>query len=71
MSNIFLESSSPPLKLNALAPLRLPGIAEALRENKGRPEEVERLARELDELVPHIFEMLIAEGERLDKEEIK
>lgn len=59
-----LESSSPQFELNALAPLRVGGLARELLENKDNPVEVERIANELLALEPHLFEMLIAEGEK-------
>ena len=58
------KPSSPPFELNALAPLRVGGIAKAILDNKNNPAEVERLAKELLELEPHLLEMLIAEGEK-------
>ena len=50
-------------ELNALAPLRVPGIAQALLDNKNNPAEVEKLARELLDLSHHLIELLIAEAE--------
>jgi len=64
VKNISLESSSPPFELNALAPLRIGGLARALLENKDNPVEVERLAKELLDLEPHILELLVIEGEK-------
>ncbi len=64
MKNTSLKSSSPQFELNALAPLRIGGLARALLENKDNPAEVERLANELLNLEPHILELLIAEGEK-------
>jgi len=49
--------------LNALAPLRVGGIAQAILDNKDNPVEVERIAKELLDLEPHLLEMLIEEGE--------
>lgn len=62
--NTSLKSSSPQFELNALAPLRIGGIARALLENKDNPTEVERLANDLLALEPHILELLIIEGEK-------
>jgi len=59
-----LKSSSPRFELNALAPLRVGGLAKSLLENKENPREVERIARELLDLEPHLLELLVAEGER-------
>ena len=64
MKNTFSKPSSPQFELNALAPLRIGGIAQAILDNKNNPAEVERLAKELLELEPHLLEMLIAEGEK-------
>ncbi len=64
MKNTSLKSSSPGFELNALAPLRVGGLAEALIENKDNPIEVERIARELLDLEPHLLELLIVEGEK-------
>lgn len=64
MKNTSLKSSPPQFELNALAPLRIGGLAQALLDNKDNPTEVERIARELLDLEPHILELLIAEGEK-------
>lgn len=64
MKNTFSESSQPQFELNALAPLRVGGLARALLENKNNPAEVERIANELLALEPHLLELLIAEGEK-------
>jgi hypothetical protein len=65
MKNTSLEQSSPQFELNALAPLRVGGLARSLLENKDNPAEVERIAQELLALEPHLLEMLIAEGEKM------
>lgn len=62
--NTSLQQSSPQFELNALAPLRVPGIAQALLDHKDNPIEVEKLARELMDLSRHLIELLIAEGEK-------
>jgi len=49
----------------ALAPLRVGGLARSLLENKDNPAEVERIAKELLALEPHLIELLIAEGEKV------
>jgi hypothetical protein len=64
MKNISLEQSSPQFELNALAQLRVGGLARSLLENKNNPAEVERIANELLAPEPHLLEMLIAEGEK-------
>ena len=64
MKNTSLEPSSPQFELNALAPLRVGGLARSLLENKDNPVEVERIANELLALEPHLLEMRIAEGEK-------
>jgi hypothetical protein len=64
------KSSQPQFELNALAPLRIRGLANALLENKNNPAEVERLANELLDLEPHILAMLIAESEKLPEIEM-
>lgn len=64
MKNTSLKSSRQQSELNALAPLRLPGLAQALRDNCNDPAEVLRIADEIDGLVPHIFELLLIEGEK-------
>jgi hypothetical protein len=64
MKNTSLEPSSLQFELNALAPLRVGGLARSLLENKDNPAEVERIANELLALEPHLLEMLIAEGEK-------
>jgi hypothetical protein len=64
MKNTSLEPSSPQFELNALAPLRVGGLARSLLENKDNPAEVERIANELLALEPHLIELLIAEGEK-------
>ena len=64
MKNTSLEPSSPQFELNALAPLRVGGLARSLLENKDNPAEVERIAQELLALEPHLIELLIAEGEK-------
>jgi len=61
MKNTFSESSQPQFELNALAPLRVGGLARSLLKNKNNPAEVERIANELLALEPHLLEMLIAE----------
>jgi len=65
MKNTSSEQSSPQFELNALAPLKVGELARSLLENKNNPAEVERIARELLELEPHLIELLIAEGEKL------
>ena len=64
MKNTSSKQSSPRFELNALAPLRVPGIAQALLDGKDNPVEVERLANELMDLSRHLIELLVAEGER-------
>ena len=64
MKNTSFEPSSPQFELNALAPLRVGGLARSLLENKKNPAEVERIANELLTLEPHLIELLIAEGEK-------
>jgi hypothetical protein len=64
MKNTSFEQSPPQFELNALAPLRVGGLARALLENKNNPTEVERIAKELLDLEPHLIELLIAEGEK-------
>lgn len=59
-----LKSSSVQFELNALAPLRLPGLVQALRDNVNKPSEVLRIAEEIDSLVPHIFELLVLEADK-------
>ena len=59
-----LKSSSPRFELNALAPLRVGGLAKALLENAEDPAEVRRIAGELLDLEPHLLELLVAEGDR-------
>jgi hypothetical protein len=49
---------------HALAPLRVGGLARSLLENRDNPAEVERIAKELLALEPHLIELLIAEGEK-------
>jgi hypothetical protein len=44
--------------------MRVGGLARALLEDKNNPAEVERIARELLDLEPHLLELLIAEGEK-------
>ena len=61
----FSELSLPPSELNALAPLRVPGLAKAILENKDNPAEIERLGQELMELSRHLIELLITESEKL------
>jgi hypothetical protein len=62
--NTSSAQSSPRLELNALARLRVGGLARSLLENKNNPAEVERIANELPALEPHLIELLIAEGEK-------
>jgi hypothetical protein len=57
------KPSSPQFELNALALLRVGGLARALLENKDNPAEVERIANDLLALEPHLLELLIAECE--------
>lgn len=64
MKNTFSKSSLRQSELNALAPLRVPGLAHALIENKHNPDEVEKLALELLSLSDDLIELLIAEGEK-------
>lgn len=64
MKNTSLKSSQPQFELNALAPLRLPGLVEGLRENADNPIQVHRIANEIEDLIPHILELLIVEGEK-------
>lgn len=64
------KSSPQQSGLNALAPLRIRGIAEALLQNRNDPDEVERLANELLTLEPDIFALLIDASERLPGEGI-
>ncbi len=59
MKTTFSESSAPPFELNALAPLRIGGLAQALLDNAENPDQVRRIARELLDLEPHILAMLI------------
>ena len=47
------KPSSPQFELNALALLRVGGLARALLENKDNPAEVERIANDLLALEPH------------------
>lgn len=64
MKNTSLKSSPQQFELNALAPLRVGGLARALLESKNNPTEVERIANELLALEPHLLELLIVEGEK-------
>ncbi len=64
MKNTSSKPSLPQSELNALAPLRVPGIAQALLDHKDNPAEIEKLARELMDLSHHLIELLIAEGEK-------
>lgn len=62
--NTSLPPSSQQFELNALAPLRVPGIAQALLDHKDNPVEVQKLAAELMDLSRHLIELLVAEGEK-------
>jgi hypothetical protein len=64
MKNTSSKQYSQRFELNALAPLRVPGIAQALLDGKNDPIEVEKLANELMDLSHHLLELLVAEGDR-------
>lgn len=64
MKNTSFEPSPQQFELNALAPLRVGGLARSLLENKKNPAEAERIANELLALEPHLIELLIVEGEK-------
>jgi len=64
LKNTSSAQSSPRFELNALARLRVGGLARSLLEKKNNPAEVERIANELLALEPHLIELLIAEGEK-------
>ena len=65
---ISLKSSSQRFELNALAPLRVGGLAKALLENAEDPAEVRRIAGELLDLEPHLLAMLVDAGEKIREE---
>jgi hypothetical protein len=71
MKATSLKSSSPPFELNALAPLRIRGLAMQLIENKSDPARVEKLANDLLELEPHLLALLIEESEKTPELEIE
>lgn len=60
-----LKSSLPPSELNALAPLRVGGLARGILEaaKAGDLEKVKELAQGLLDLEPHIHAMLIERAE--------
>lgn len=64
MKNISSKSSQQRSELNALAPLRIGGLAQSLLEHKNNPKEVERIARELLALEPDILALLVNEAEK-------
>jgi hypothetical protein len=60
------ESSNPQFELNALAPLRIGGLAKKIIAAKDDPALVERLARELLSLEPHILELFCLEADKTE-----
>lgn len=64
MKSTSLKSSSQRSELNALAPLRIGGLAQMIIDHKNDPDKVEMFAKELLDLVPDILELLIAEAEK-------
>jgi hypothetical protein len=65
MNNLSLNQSSEQSELNALAPLRLPGLAQALMENSHDQAEVERLAEELQRVARDVIELLVEKADQL------
>ncbi len=69
MKEQSFEQSSPQFELNALAPLRIAGLArKIIKANAGQNAEIDRLANELLDLQPHIIEMLCSEADKLEEE---
>ena len=63
MKNSSSAQSLPPSELNALAPLRVGGIAQQILDNAEDPAKVRALARDLMALEPDLLEMLITSAE--------
>ena len=64
MNNTYSGSSQPQSDSNALAALRVGGLAQTIIDQKDDPAAVESNAREILNLVPEILDLLIEEGEK-------
>ena len=63
MKALSCKPSLPPSELNALAPLRVGGLAQAILDNAEDPAKVRELASDLLELEPHLLGLLVASAE--------